>query len=126
MSGSTSIRLLWGNTSALTAISGNVWVDDLDEGESTVVYVEHAGVAEYATPFAPSFDTALGDIEGLLIEPVLSAYVDGVQRKTDGSGFLFRVTVPVGVTGQDHGRGGEASDWQLYWERTGVLANVQA
>lgn len=123
MAGCLDIALEWGRGNALVELTGDTWVDDLSEGESRLVYVAHV-----STPLAiaeiPVINVEDGDAEGLTIEPVLSADVEGTARLTDQNGFIIRVTVPTGLAGTDKSRGGVESDWCIHWTRRGVLLNA--
>lgn len=120
MAGCLDIVLDWGRGNALTEINGDVWVDDLAEGDTRYVYVPHL-----TTPFAlyanPVIVTNQGVISGLVVDIVAMALIDGTIRVTNEEGFVMRVAVPTGVTGADQSRGGADADWHIYWIRRGVL-----
>lgn len=120
MSGCLEIALNWEEGNALTELTGDFWVADLDDGDDPrLVYVSHSATP-LAAPLAPVIEIGSGDAATLLIEPVLSSQVDSVARATDENGFILRITVPTGVTGSDQGQGSTGSDWRIYWRRRGV------
>jgi len=121
MSGCLDLTLGWSRGNAVTEITGNVWLDDLNAGESRVIYVDHSSAGEFSLPLMPCIDKAQGDCDGLTVEVLAMATIDSVVRTTDGSGFVARVTVDAGASGADQGRGGSDWDWHLYWTRRGVL-----
>jgi hypothetical protein len=120
MAGATDIVLGWGQGSAVTELGGTLEVDDLADGGSRVVYVDHS-TTPLALPASPSFSLTLGDVTGLTLT-VLARGVDdtATYRTTDGDGFLLRIDVAADAGGTDKGRGTATADWNIVWLRRGV------
>ena len=123
MSGCLDIALDWNLGNALTEVDGDVWVDDLAEGEDRYVYVSHS-VVPFALAEYPRIDVSQGVVDGLVIDVVSCAEVSSSMEVTDGVGFVLHVTVPTGVSGADQSRGGADADWHIYWTRRGVLGDA--
>ncbi len=103
--------LRWTRGNALTEITREDIVVDLDAGETGILEVDHSADAVFAFAGVPEFDA----VEGLRIRVL----ADGLT----GGGFRVEIEVEIGTLGEDHGYGTEKSDWVLTWRRRGVLAD---